>query len=72
MSSRSAPAVNKNAPIQSTFEAFGPSTERSALEGSFGMVKMAVTPMRNADPAMTKNTTFQFVYSLMMPPCECK
>ena len=68
MRSRSRPDVNRNAPIQSTPDARGQSAEFSDLGGSFGMTNIAAALTMNDVPAITKNTTFQFVYSEMMPP----
>ena len=59
---RRSPEVKKNAPIQSTLEARGASALLVFLDGSFGITNIAVTAMRNAAPAMTKNTTFQFAH----------
>lgn len=68
MRSKSNPEVKRNAPIQSTPDARGQWAEFSDLGGSFGMTKIAAALTMNDAPAMTKNTTFQFVYSEIMPP----
>ena len=60
--------MNRNAPIQSTPDARGQSAEFSDLGGSFGMINTAAALTMNDVPAITKKTTFQFVYSEMMPP----
>jgi hypothetical protein len=68
MRSKSRPEVNRNAPIQSTLDARGQSAEFSDLGGSFGITKTAAALTMNDAPAITKKTTFQFVYSEMIPP----
>ena len=70
MRRRSEPDVKRNAPIQSTPDARGESAEVSLLEGSFGMTKIAITLTMNDAPAMTKKTTFQLVYSDIIPPWQ--
>lgn len=62
ISRRSAPDVNRNAPIQSTPEARGVVVSEGSRLWSFGMTKMAETPAINEAPAITKRTTFQLVY----------
>lgn len=66
---RRSPDVKKKAPIQSTFEARGASALLLFLDGSFGITNIAVTAMRNAAPAITKNTTFQFAHWETSPAC---
>jgi hypothetical protein len=64
---RSSPDVKKKAPIQSTFEAWGKFGSLFFLGGSFGITNIAAVPAMNAAPAITKNTTFQFAYSEIIP-----
>ena len=60
--------VNKNAPIQSTSEARGRPAAFCSLAGSLGMTNIAVVATAKDVPAMTKKTTFQLVYSDIIPP----
>lgn len=62
---RSRPEVNRKAPIQSTPEARGESTE---FGDSFGITNTAAALTVKDAPAMTKKTTFQLAYSDMIPP----
>ena len=68
ISNRRHPDVNKDTPGQSIPDARGWSPDEPVLGGSFGTRKIARKPTKPAAPAMTKNTTFQFAHSEIIPP----